>query len=64
MENHWQRIESAPEDRDLELAVIEKNVPHTLVFPCRRECGGWRHADTGAVIRVTPTHWRYWEPPA
>ena len=32
----WQSIPSAPFDRDLELAVIDDDGTHALVFPCRR----------------------------
>jgi len=31
----WQPIRIAPFDIDLELAVIDGDGPHTLVFPCR-----------------------------
>ena len=37
----WQRIATAPFDRDLELAVIDAQGPHTLVFPCRRVLRVW-----------------------
>ena len=35
----WQRITSAPFDRDLELAVIGYDGVHALAFPCRRILG-------------------------
>jgi len=56
----WQPIPSAPFDRDLELAVIDYDGPHALVFPCRRILGGWVNADTKQRIEVRPTHWREW----
>ncbi|MBR0900673.1 hypothetical protein JQ616_37455 [Bradyrhizobium tropiciagri] len=56
----WERIESAPFDRDLELAVIEGNAIHKLVFPCRRFAGGWGKVGTAERITVLPTHWRVW----
>jgi hypothetical protein len=56
----WQPIASAPFDRDLELAVIEGDGEHTLMFPCRRIFGGWVNADTKKRIDVRPTHWREW----
>jgi len=56
----WERIESAPFDRDLELAVIEGNAIHKLVFPCRRVHGGWAKAKSADRITVQPTHWRMW----
>ena len=60
----WQPASTAPFDRDLELAVIDGNVPHALVFPCRRILGGWINAETKDRIDVQPTHWREWQSPA
>jgi hypothetical protein len=57
----WQSISTAPFDRDLELAVLDKDGAHALVFPCRRIFGGWVKSQTGARIEVRPTHWRDWE---
>lgn len=37
----WKPIDTAPFDRDLELAVIDGEGKHTLTFPCRRIVGGW-----------------------
>lgn len=56
----WQTIDSAPQDRDLELAVIDKGDIHALAFPCRRLRDGWINAITHARIEVRPTHWREW----
>jgi len=56
----WQPISTAPFDCDLELAVIETDGPHALVFPCRRVVGGWINALTKQRIDVRPTHWREW----
>lgn len=56
----WERIETAPFDRDLELAVIEGNAIHKLIFPCRRVLGGWVKAGLTDRISVQPTHWRAW----
>jgi len=56
----WKPIASAPEGRDLELAVIEKDEPLALVFPCRRTPVGWRNAVTNELVLVHPTHWRDW----
>jgi hypothetical protein len=58
----WQPIASAPFDRDLELAVMERDGPHTLVFPCRRVVGGWVKSQTKEQVDVRPTHWREWRP--
>jgi hypothetical protein len=56
----WQPIATAPFDRDLELAVIDGDGPHPLVFPCRRILHGWMKAQTLERIEVRPTHWRPW----
>ena len=36
----WNLIDTAPFDRDLELAVIDSEGAHSLSFPCRRIEGG------------------------
>jgi hypothetical protein len=56
----WQPVSIAPFDCDLELAVIDGDGPHALVFPCRRVLRGWTKAETGEGIEVRPTHWRPW----
>jgi hypothetical protein len=56
----WQTITSAPFDRDLELAVIDREGPHALIFACRRDAYGWVKADTKNLVDVHPTHWREW----
>ncbi|MTV17655.1 hypothetical protein FDV58_27520 [Bradyrhizobium elkanii] len=56
----WEGVATAPFNRDLELAVIEGNAIHKLVFPCRRIHGGWAKAGTAERILVQPTHWRAW----
>lgn len=56
----WRPINTAPFDCDLELAVIDGDGAHALVFPCRRILGGWLNALTKARIEVSPTHWREW----
>ena len=59
----WQRIVTAPFDRDLELAVIDYDGVHALAFPCRRILGSWMNAETKKKIEVYPTHWREWQDP-
>jgi len=56
----WQPISSAPFDRDLELAVIDRDGPHALVFACRRILSGWVNAESKQRLDVRPTHWREW----
>jgi hypothetical protein len=59
----WESILTAPFDRELELAVIDKDGSHALAFPCRRILSGWINAATHHQIDVHPTHWRPWEEP-
>ncbi len=40
----WQSIATAP--FELELAVINDDGTHALVFPCRRILGSWMNAET------------------
>jgi hypothetical protein len=58
----WQPISTAPFDRNLELAVFDKDKPHALVFPARRILRGWVDATTGETLEVYPTHYREWRP--
>ena len=57
----WRPIATAPMDGDLELAVLDEDGPHALVFACHRTPGGWANARTHEHIEVHPTHWRPWE---
>ena len=56
----WEQISTAPYDRDLELAVIDKEGPHALEFACRRIARGWISTVTRQQVDVNPTHWREW----
>lgn len=57
----WTPIDSAPFDLDLQLAVLETDGAHSLIFPCRRVIGGWVSALDGGRIDIRPTHWRLWD---
>jgi hypothetical protein len=57
----WKLISIAPFDRDLELAVIDRDGEHKLVFPCRRTGDGWIDAMTRRRLEVRPTHCE-WSP--
>ena len=59
--NKWQPIATAPFDRVLELAVIDRHGEHALAFPCRRVLRGWANSETGDAVEVHPTHWREWK---
>ena len=56
----WHKIANAPFDRDLELAVIDEDGVHAIVFPCRRILGGWVKVQTKRQVELQPTHWRDW----
>jgi hypothetical protein len=60
----WKLINTAPFDRDLELAVIDSNGMHPVVFPCRRLAdSGWIDVETNTQVyfnSIRPTHWRDW----
>jgi len=59
-DREWRSVSRAPFDCDLELAVIDANGAHALVFPSRRILGGWIKAKTKQRIELYPTHWRKW----
>lgn len=57
----WSPISTAPFDQDIELAVLDADGPHALVFACRRIHSGWMKSKTKERLDVRPTHWRAWE---
>ena len=57
----WLLVVEAPFEEDIEIAVIDDEGVHALVFPCRRMPGGWVNALTGEILDVHPTHWRAWQ---
>jgi hypothetical protein len=59
----WHPIATAPFNCDLEIAVLDRDGPHALVFPCRRILTGWIASKTGQRLDVSPTHWNAWEYP-
>jgi len=57
----WRPINTAPFDREVELAIIDRQGEHALIFPCRRIVGGWVDARTKKQLYyILPTHWRDW----
>ena len=56
----WEKITVAPYNCDLELAVIEGDHVHPLVFACRRASDGWIKVSTRERVSVSPTHWHRW----
>jgi hypothetical protein len=59
--SHAQSISTAPFASDLELAVIDDDGRHALIFPCRRILNGWMNEETKERLDLRPTHWRQWE---
>ena len=57
----WLPVSIAPSDADLEVCVIEKGATHALIFPCRKNGGGWVDAATRRRVDIEPTHWRLWD---
>jgi hypothetical protein len=62
----WKLIDTAPFNRDLELAVVDSKGTHVVAFPCRRLTdNGWIDVETNNQVYfyyVRPTHWRDWLP--
>jgi hypothetical protein len=57
----WQSVRvPAPFNVNVELAVLDREGAHALVFPCRRILGGWVNAATKKRLDLRPTHWREW----
>jgi len=56
----WQAVAVAPTDQDVEVAVIDRDGEHPVVFPCRRIADGWVSANTRRRVDIRPTHWRPW----
>jgi hypothetical protein len=57
----WEKISTAPYNRDLELAVIEADRVYPLVFACRRTASGWIKGRSMERVVISPTHWRIWQ---
>lgn len=57
----WEHIATAPSDRHLQLAVVDKDDIHALAFACRRVGNRWINCKTNQQIVVSPTHWREWD---
>jgi hypothetical protein len=60
----WQPIITAPDERRLELAVIDLDGwVSVLCFPCRHTSDGWLNMESQKWVDVRPTHWRDWHDP-
>jgi hypothetical protein len=59
----WQAVAVVPKDRDVEVAVIDRDGEHPIVFPCRRTADGWIDAVSRRRLDIRPTHWRPWASP-
>ncbi len=56
--SRWRDINTAPFDRELELAVIDGE-NHAVSGFCLRHGNDWFDAETLLPIEVTATHWRF-----
>ena len=56
--SRWRDIETAPFDRELELAVIDGEIRAIGGF-CLRHGEDWLDAETLKPVKVTATHWRF-----
>jgi hypothetical protein len=56
----WNPINSAPFERDIELAVLDQSGEHLVAFACRRGVDGWLTARSNRPVDIHPTHWRQW----
>ena len=55
----WNPINTAPFDRDVEIAVIDSEEVHAVACPCRLTPHGWVAAESKRRLYwVRPTHWR------
>jgi hypothetical protein len=57
----WRDIATAPFDRAIELAVIDRDIG-VLGYPCLRHGDAWFDAETLRPVSVAATHWRYLQP--
>ena len=53
----WQSISTAPYERDLELAVMDKDEPHVLVFARRIGCAGNPNEEVAPDMSDTRREW-------
>lgn len=53
----WLKIETAPFERDMEVAVPDFDGAHPVAFPCRRTVHSWAKAGTGTHVEIVATHW-------
>ena len=56
----WKPVRTAPDNRDVALAIDVEGAMNVLAFACRRSGGAWVNAATGKPVYVRPTHWREW----
>ena len=57
----WKPIREAPDDHDVQLAMMVGGKVNALTFPCRRSKRSWVQSATGKPVYFRPTHWRDWQ---
>jgi hypothetical protein len=56
----WKPIREAPDDHDVQLAMMVDGKVNALTFPCRRSKRTWVQSATGKPVFFKPTQWREW----
>ncbi len=57
----WKPVREAPDDHDVQLAMLAGGTVNALTFPCRRSKRTWVQSSTGKPVYFRPTHWREWQ---
>src|SRR5262249_48286614 len=54
----WQPIWTAPLNREIAVAVLDRDGYHAFVFPLYQTWTCWVSREVSGLIPITPTHWR------
>ena len=57
----WKPIREAPDDHDVQIAMMADGKVNALTFPCRKTKRSWVQSATGKPVYFRPTHWREWQ---
>jgi hypothetical protein len=58
--NGWQPISTAPLERLIKVATLNREGYHPFVYPVRRTADGWVSEATKGLVDINPTHWSDW----
>ena len=59
-QNGWQPVSTAPLDRGIKVATLDREGYHPYSFPVRRTADGWARDETKGLLDINPTHWCDW----